>query len=96
MFRIIVEEISKSLLPPVIETFPDKHTRFNLQPRRKWLFDNGKLPEEVGGLAGTQRRRDDQWVAPSFLHCAGYDRFTGCLLNGPGQDSVDSIAISLI
>ena len=51
MFRKIVDEISKSLLPPSTEAVPDKHTRYNLKPRLKWLFDNGKLAKEVEGLA---------------------------------------------
>lgn len=49
MFRKIIDEISKSLLPK--EGEPDKHTRWNLKPRLVWLYKNNLLPKEVESLA---------------------------------------------
>ncbi|WP_232834592.1 DUF4145 domain-containing protein [Rhodoferax ferrireducens] len=52
MFRLSVDLATQELLPPASEVGgPNGRQRRDLGLRLQWLFDNGKLPEELHDLA---------------------------------------------
>ena len=58
MFRLCLDVATKSMLP-TDATEPDKHTRRNLAPRLRWLFDNKLLPEDLRGLSAAVKDQGD-------------------------------------
>jgi hypothetical protein len=55
MFRLCVDLATRSLLPPEADPGPNKRTRRDLGLRLPWLFDNGKLPEDLRDLSACIR-----------------------------------------
>jgi len=51
MFRLCIDKISKSLLPEEITNGLNYRTRRDLGLRLPWLFDNGRLPENLRDLS---------------------------------------------
>jgi len=51
MFRLCIDKVSKSLLPKEITQGLNHRTRRDLGLRLPWLFDNGKLPENLRELS---------------------------------------------
>jgi hypothetical protein len=51
MFRLCIDKISKSLLPEEITEGLNHRTRRDLGLRLPWLFDNGRLPENLRDLS---------------------------------------------
>jgi len=59
MFRLCLDIATKSRLPEDSDGAPDKHTRRNLAPRLKWLFDNNGLPEALRALSDAVKANGD-------------------------------------
>ena len=51
MFRLCLDLATKNLLPVDEAEGPDYQARRFLAPRLEWLFDNGKLPQELRDLS---------------------------------------------
>lgn len=60
MFRLCLDLATKSLLPEGEVDGLDKHTRRNLAPRLRWLFDNRHLPAELRDLSGAVKENGDE------------------------------------
>lgn len=61
MFRLCLDIATKSLLPDDAEPL-DKHTRRNLAPRLRWLFENAVLPSDLKSLSAAVKDNGDEGV----------------------------------
>ena len=71
MFRLCLDLATRGLLPELdIQDGPDKHTRRNLAPRLRWLFENEKLHQDLNDLSSAVKGNGDDGAHEGSLTAA--------------------------